>query len=249
MLRELEIIKNISIDKDIFILSLKNEFYIKGLPGQFAMIRVSNSYDPLLLRPFSFYKISQDTIEFLYQVKGKGTYLLSKKRGGDRLKILAPLGTSFPLPEKNEKITIIGGGMGIAPLSFLLDLLPPEDVKIHSFIGFPTKFSKKLWEKFEERSDYFLITTEDGSMGEKGKVLDFIENLEESNRIYACGPISMLKELWRRVEDKSKLYISLEEKMGCGIGICLGCIFPGREKNLHICKDGPVVSGVEVSFE
>ncbi len=248
MFREFEIVKNISIDKDIFVLKLKNEPYIKGLPGQFAMIRINNSYDPLLLRPFSFYKISSDTIEFLYQVKGKGTYLLSKKRERDRLRILAPLGTNFPLPEKNEKITIIGGGMGIAPLSFLLDLLP-EGVKIYSFIGFYTKVSKKLWKNFEERSDYFLITTEDGSIGERGKILDFIENLEEFNRIYACGPISMLKELWKRVEDKSKLYISLEERMGCGIGICLGCIFPGKERNLHICKDGPVVSGVEVNFE
>lgn len=248
MLEEFEIVRNEKIDKDIFLLILKNTSSIKALPGQFAMIRINESYDPLLLRPFSFYKLSQDTIEFLYQVKGKGTYILSKKKEGEKLKILAPLGTKFPLPKEKEKIAIIGGGMGIVPLSFLLDFLS-KDIKIYSFVGFSTKISKNIWEKFKRKSNYFLISTEDGTLGEKGKILDFIKNLEEFDKIYACGPSLMLREIWKRVKNKDRLYLSLEERMGCGIGICLGCVFPGREKNLHICKDGPVVLGTEVNFD
>lgn len=242
-----KILENEKIEENIFLLKVKRDFPQKLLPGQFAMIRINDSYDPFLLRPFSFYKVSDNTLEFLYQVKGKGTYLLSKKRVGDEIKILAPLGNSFPLPNEEEKIVIIGGGMGIAPLSFLIDFISPK-VKIYSFIGFPTKISERIWRNFEERSEKFLISTEDGSFGEKGKVLDFLPDLKDFGKIYACGPNPMLKELWKRVEGKEKIYFSLEERMGCGIGICLGCVLMGKEKNLHICKDGPVFSGLEVNF-
>ncbi|MGB9856758.1 MAG: dihydroorotate dehydrogenase electron transfer subunit [Dictyoglomaceae bacterium] len=249
MFREFEIFENEKIEENIFLLKLKKNFPLKAFPGQFAMIRVNDSYDPLLSRPLSFYKVSENTIEFLYQVKGKGTYLLSKKRVGERLKILAPLGNSFPMPEKGEKIAIIGGGMGIVPLSFLLDFIHFLDVNIYSFIGFSTKVSEKIWKNFEEKSKKFLISTEDGSFGEKGKILEYISELREFNKVYACGPIPMLKELWKKLEEKSKLYFSLEERMGCGIGICLSCVLMGSKKNLHICKDGPVISGMEVNFE
>ncbi|MCX7845273.1 MAG: dihydroorotate dehydrogenase electron transfer subunit [Dictyoglomaceae bacterium] len=248
MIEEFEIISNERLDKDIFLLVLKNDLSFRALPGQFAMIKVSDSYDPLLLRPFSFFKVSQDTIEFLYQIKGRGTYILSRKRTGDKLRVLAPLGTNFPIPNGEKKIAIIGGGMGIVPLTFLLDFLS-KNTKVYSFIGFSTKIFKGILENFERKSDFLLITTEDGTLGEKGKIIDFIKDLMDFDKIYACGPIPMLKEIWKRVEEKERLYLSLEERMGCGIGICLGCIFWGREKNLHICKDGPVVSGVEVYFE
>ncbi|MCS7202118.1 MAG: dihydroorotate dehydrogenase electron transfer subunit [Dictyoglomus sp.] len=249
MMEDFEIIENERLDKDIFLLKLKNNGSFRALPGQFAMIKINDSYDPLLLRPFSFYNVSREEIEFLYQIKGKGTYILSRKIKGNKLKIIAPLGTSFPLPSENEKIAIVGGGMGIVPLSFLLNFISEKNIKIYSFIGFSTKISKKIWKEFERKSSYFIISTENGTLGEKGKILEFVKDLNKFDRIYSCGPISMLKELWKKVENKSKLYLSLEERMGCGIGICLGCVFYGKEKNLHICKDGPVVSGGEVNFE
>jgi len=247
MLREMKIIKNQKMEKDIFLLRLERDLKIDIFPGQFAMLRINDSYDPLLSRPLSIYKVSDDSIEFLYKIVGRGTYLLSNKKQGDKIKVLLPLGNRFPLPIYGEKIALVGGGMGIVPLSFLLDYIY-KDVDVYSYIGFPTKIHEGIWENFKEKSKFFLLSTEDGSLGEKGVILDFIFDIDRFDRLYACGPTSMLMNLWRKVKHKEKLYLSLEEKMACGFGVCLGCVFRNNGKNLHICKDGPVFSGVEVNF-
>jgi len=246
MYRDCEILENKNLFKDVYLLKIKNNFDFQIYPGQFAMIRINNSLDPLLSRPFSFYNASEDSLEFLYQIKGRGTSLLAERRRGEKLKVLAPLGRGFPYPEVSKKIAIIGGGIGIAPLNFLLLELNRGGIKPDIYLGFSTYVPNIILSNFIDNSHSLVITTEDGSLGNRGIITDYIEDLDRYDLIYACGPILMLKKIWEMIEDKGKLYLSLEERMGCGIGICLSCYIGGKDKNMHICKDGPVLSGAEV---
>lgn len=244
-----EIILNEKVsDKDIYLLKVKSDYIVDVRPGQFAMIRLLEGIDPFLRRPMSFYGIERDSYLFLYQVVGRGTEILKRKVKGDRITLLLPLGNSFPLLSGGEKILLVGGGVGIAPLNFLINYYK-NGVDFHSYVGFSSYIDEKVYENFKLYSREFLITTEDGSVGSKGKILDFLpKELEKFDKIIACGPRNMLKILWEKVEKKDRLYFSLEERMGCGIGLCLSCVVKGKDKIFHVCKDGPVFSGLEVYF-
>lgn len=252
MVRELfgEVISNVKVGiKNIYLLKIKIGEVVELYPGQFAMIKVTDSFDPFLRRPMSLYNVEKDICSFLYQVVGRGTEILSKKRIGEEVNLLLPLGNTFPKLNKQEKILLVGGGVGIAPLNFLINFYK-DKVNFYSYLGFSSIVSEEIYKDFKEYSRELVISTEDGSLGFKGKVLEFLpDDLEYFDKIFSCGPSLMLENLWRRVKDKGKLYFSLEEKMGCGIGICLSCALKGRDRMFHVCKDGPVLSGMEVQFD
>lgn len=215
--------------------------------GQFLEIRVTDEIEPLLRRPISIYNIDKDVIEFIFQVKGKGTEILASRKEGEKIDIIGPLGQGIFKFEGKKNIAIIGGGIGIFPL-YELAKKAKQTANINMYIGFRNKDFVILEQEYKEVSNKFILTTDDGSYGEKGFAIDFLKkDIEKGNidGIYACGPLPMLKAVQTLAEETGvACQISLEERMGCGIGVCLGCAVKvnAGEKTLytHVCKAGPV---------
>lgn len=222
-------------------------------PGQFINIRC-NKEGLLLRRPFgiSDVNLKKGTFKVLFKIVGDGTKWLCSNRGDD-LDILGPLGNGFGYDSdiKNKLVYFVSGGTGIAPFPFLIKVLKDYTDKLVLFSGFKTKkecLNKKFFDKLNIKS---FVATDDGSFGKKGFVSDIlikeIKNGKVPDKIYACGPNQMLKT----VSLFSKKYridcqISLEEKMACGFGICMGCTVKTKSGNKLVCKDGPVFKAEEV---
>ncbi len=223
-----------------------------ALPGQFVLL-YSNDSGRMLPRPISICETDpiSGTLRLVYRVAGQGTAEFSRCRAGDSLDYIAPLGNGFPLERcpKGKKAFLIGGGIGIPPLVQLAKELPGEAQIIAGYRSecFLT----------EELAAYgrLYISTEDGSRGTDGTVLDCIrENALEADVIYACGPTPMLRAVKAYARGKNmECWLSLEERMACGIGACLACVCEttktdahSRVKNARVCKDGPVFSADDV---
>ena len=225
--------------------------------GQFVEVRVSDSYEPLLRRPISIHDVDkrQGTISLLYQVKGRGTKLLSKKRVGMDVDILGPLGKGFTLPaDSAQKILIIGGGIGVAPLLLLSKVATEQSFNSTMILGYNTKEQILRIDEFQKHSTNLQITTMDGSFGEKGLVTVPLEReLVTGNygMLYACGPEAMLKSVAQLAEQYDiPCQISMESLMACGVGACLGCScktnVEGKEIYQRVCVEGPVFNSREV---
>ena len=219
-------------------------------PGNFVEIRVNENLDPFLRRPISIYNLDKENgvLEFIFQVKGKGTEILSKKEEGDKIDIIGPLGNGTFKFEDKKNIAIIGGGIGIFPLYELAKQAKELDLNIHTYLGFRNKELVTLEKEFEDVSSKLTITTDDGSYKEKGFAINYLEkDLKEFDGIYACGPLPMLSVVKKLAEENNiPCQISLEEKMGCGLGVCLGCAVKTASSPkdapdyVHVCKAGPV---------
>ncbi len=221
-------------------------------PGNFIEIRINENLDPFLRRPISIYNLDKENgiLEFIFQVKGRGTELLFKKKEGDLIDIIGPLGNGTFKFEEYENIAVIGGGIGIFPLYELSKQAKSANKKVYTYLGFRNKDLVTLEKEFEDVSTTLTITTDDGSYKNSGFAINYLENDLEKNKIdciYACGPLPMLKAVKKLAEEKNiPCQISLEEKMGCGMGVCLGCAVKtaaSTEDNpqyLHVCKAGPV---------
>ena len=246
-----KVVRQQQIDEGIFDMELS---FPKGAalakPGQFIAM-YCNDKSKLLPRPISICGINptEGTLRVVYRVAGEGTKEFSEMKAGDTLEVMGPLGNGFTM--KNEKAIIIGGGIGIPPM---LELAKQLDAEKTVVLGYRT--STFLKEEFEQNGELY-ISTEDGSVGTKGNVMDAIrENGLEADIIYACGPTPMLRAIKTYAEEKGiECYISLEERMACGIGACLGCVCQSKEKDHHsnvknkrICKDGPVFLSTEVEI-
>lgn len=221
-------------------------------PGNFVEIRINENLDPFLRRPISIYNLDKEKgiLEFIFQVKGKGTELLAKKNEGDLIDIIGPLGSGTFKFEDKKNIAVIGGGIGIFPLYELTKQAKNSGLSIHTYLGFRNKELVTLEEEFEAVSTNLTITTDDGSYKENGFAINFLaEDLEKENFdcIYTCGPLPMLRAVKKLAEEKGiQCQISLEEKMGCGLGVCLGCAVKTAASPkdapdyVHVCKAGPV---------
>ena len=235
-------------------------------PGQFVMIGVENGRDPLLRRPFSIHAFDRRedcaVVEIMYQIAGRGTKQLSRLLPDAEVSIMGPLGRGFAIVRDRKNVVIIAGGMGIAPLCFLAghyrSLIRPDETaatamssRIICYIGAKTAASLSGLEKMEDRCEEIKISTDDGSRGYHGAVVDlFRKDLPfynpDDTRIYACGPVPMLKKLAEILAGKGILcQVSMEERMACGLGACLGCAVSlrGSDGNItykRVCKDGPI---------
>ena len=211
-----------------------------AVPGQFAQLYVPGH---TLRRPISICGIDRQagTLRFVFQVRGQGTADLAQLRAGDQLELLAPLGNGFPL-DKGKRTLLVGGGIGVPPLLGLAAELGENAV---AALGFRNKDAVILEQDFQAAGAKVLIATDDGSYGHHGLVTQLAEG-EEFQQVCACGPLPMLKAVKALAEQRGvPCYVSLEERMACGIGACLGCAVAlynedGAEYFGHVCKDGPV---------
>ncbi|WP_367888048.1 dihydroorotate oxidase B electron transfer subunit [Bacillus wiedmannii] len=217
-------------------------------PGQFVHIKVAEGIAPLLRRPISICNVDQEKNEFtmLYRAEGQGTKTLSTRKQGEMVDVLGPLGHGFPVEEAEAGQTalLVGGGIGVPPLYELSQRLVAKGVRVIHILGFQTKDVVFYKEKFAELGDTYVATV-DGTHGTKGFVTDVIDHYGiDFDILYSCGPLAMLRALEGRYKEK-KAYISLEERMGCGIGACFACVChlqedPSGHSYKKVCSDGPV---------
>ena len=208
----------------------------------------------LLPRPISLCQVDKEKgqLRIVYRVVGAGTSQFSGYQAGDDIEIMGPLGNGFPLERAaGKKVFLIGGGIGIPPM---LELARQLDCEKQAVLGYRDVLF--LNDEFEKFSDVYVVT-EDGSAGTKGNVLDAIrENGLKADVIFSCGPTPMLRALKAYAEEHEiECWLSLEEKMACGIGACLACVCQSKEVDEHshvhnkrICKDGPVFLAQEVEL-
>lgn len=214
--------------------------------GQFANIKVSETDYPLLRRPFSFHDVQNEEISFLFDILGEGTKILSHKKVGDKLDILGPLGNGFNIVGDYKTAIIVAGGIGVAPFPFLIKSLINKNV--FSFLG-----ARNEDYLFQEGLENIFLSTDDGSVGLKGNVVDLLkEEIKKLNlhdfKIFGCGPTPMLKALQSFcVEKNFDCQLSVESAMACGFGICQGCPIETNDGIYKlICKDGPVFDSKEI---
>jgi dihydroorotate dehydrogenase electron transfer subunit len=237
-------------------------------PGQFVMVRTAEQEEPFLARPFSVYGFQrqgeQNAIDLLYRINGRGTSLFSRMSPGAKLSVLGPLGRSFLLPEGMKKVILVAGGVGVAPLVFLLctGLLPPDarrSRELTFYLGARTEELLTGLERVNGLCD-LKICTDDGSREHCGPVTDLLrrdigEYNPEETVIYACGPTAMIRAMGRLLHGSQiRCQVSLEERMACGLGACLGCAVAVRNETgerdyRRVCRDGPVFDLREIIFD
>lgn len=214
-------------------------------PGQFYLIGCREPLDPLLKRPFSVFRKTGEGIQILYRVKGKGTALMRGIRKGEKIDVIGPLGTPYPLPSEKNVPLLVAGGIGIASLLALAERL---EKKAYVLYGARTKEELFALEIIREHACELFLATDDGSQGEKGTVLNLVERFLDQHhsfsgqcQLYACGPRFMLKALSGLSKARGiGAYASFEENMACGVGACLGCTVKTISGYLRVCKEGPV---------
>lgn len=243
-IEDLKVIENKRLNNDFFVLELLGNSQIPIFkPGQFAQIRVDGSPETFLRRPISVHDVDyeKNTFKLLIQIAGRGTKKLASLRKGDLLNLIYPLGNSFSIPGKNEKVLLVGGGCGIAPLLFLARYLKSNHRVPDIILGFRNSERIIEYEEYLKIGNVF-ITTEDGSLGEKGNVTGHsVFSKNHYDRIYCCGPETMMKAIAIYCKKRNIICeVSLENLMACGIGACLCCIVDTVKGNLCSCTEGPV---------
>ena len=253
-INESTIIKNEEIYAGIYEMLLCAPDIVKeARAGQFVNLYTGQG-DLLLPRPISICEINKEKnhIRLLYQTVGRGTLVISTFIAGDSITVLGPLGNGFSIPVTENKNVIIGGGIGVPPLLELVKNLKGEN---YVFIG--AKNRPILEEEFRRLGAHVYVATDDGSEGYHGNAVDLcqMKNLEGIGSVYACGPKPMLKAVSKwALRIGVDPQISMEERMACGIGACVGCTTKIRDNktgnwsHLKVCKDGPVFLGSEVIF-
>jgi dihydroorotate dehydrogenase electron transfer subunit len=230
----------------------------ESVPGQFIMVKCSDSSDPLLRRPLSLNRIDQakGTIDVLFRVIGKGTRMLSEIEPGGDIDIIGPLGNGFMIDKSKDVAIIVGGGAGIAPMLALAEQLTKKVKAVYVLIGANNINSVLCEEDFKELGCEVVVSTDDGTYGKKGLVtqvlLDVIgSKLSPTNTIiYACGPRPMIREL-ESISSQYKIpcQVSLEEWMACGFGSCNGCTVNTKNGYKKVCSDGPIFDVRELLWQ
>lgn len=232
-----KILSNREISTNIYELILQGDF--KGEPGQFYMLRGWDGLDPFLPRPISIADLKDGELKLLYEVRGRGTHIISKLKKDDKLSLLGPLGNTFDL-EEGGRIALVSGGIGIAPMLYLAKNLSGH-VDIYSGFRSEPYFLDQIRPYVGE----VIVSTEDGSVGHKGFVTELF-NPEEYDLVYTCGPSPMMNAVIEMCRGIVPVYISMESRMACGIGACLGCTVETTRGMERACKEGPIFKGEEM---
>ena len=224
------------------------------VPGQFYMIGVADSHDPLLKRPFSFFRKTPKGLQFLYTVKGKGTAFMKAFGKGKIIQMIGPLGNGYPGPGRAAVPFFVAGGTGIASVFSLIEKLSKKACVLY---GARCKDQILVADELQAFGERCSICTDDGSFGEKGTAVNMLDDFLSRHRkrttrfvIYACGPKPMLQAVTEFAKQRGiKGYLSLEEHMACGFGACLGCTVKTVNGCQRVCSEGPVFPLEEIIWE
>lgn len=242
---DLKVTENIRLHANYVLLKLTQSAPLpEMLPGQFAEIRVDNSPSTFLRRPISINYVDREKNEvwFLVQLVGDGTRKLATLEKGDLLNVVLPLGNGFSKPQTpEEKVLLVGGGVGTAPMLYLGESLLKRGCKPSFLLGARSKNDLLQLEQFTSLGEVY-VTTEDGSMGEKGYVtMHSVLKDHKFDMIYTCGPKPMMVAVAKYAkESDTECEVSLENTMACGVGACLCCVEKTDEGHVCVCKEGPV---------
>ena len=242
---DLIIKENKKLTQNVYLMKLNGLLKEPLLPGQFINISIPNFY---LRRPISICDYENNIITIIYKVVGKGTEALSKMKVGEKVNVLTNLGKGFNTKLGNEynSVLLIGGGVGIPPLYYLAKQLIKLGKTVKVILGFNTKNEIFFEEAFKALNIETIVTTVDGTYGNKGFVTDYI-NKSSYDYFYTCGPNPMLVNVYKVTKTNGEF--SFEERMGCGFGACMGCSIKTKSGNKRVCKDGPVFLKGDIIWE
>ncbi|MEA4815520.1 MAG: dihydroorotate dehydrogenase electron transfer subunit [Lachnospiraceae bacterium] len=236
-----EIKSNEEIAESIFKMSMQGDASAIKAPGQFINIALPGLY---LRRPISVYDYNSSSVTVIYKSVGKGTEKMSVLLKGDRLSVLTGLGNGFDTSKSGRYPLLIAGGLGTPPMYALLRQILSEGKKPSVILGFNSTKDSFLIDEFKAFGVDVFITTADGSLGLKGFVTNKMEKISGYTYFYACGPKPMLKAVCMLSSSDGE--ISMEERMGCGFGACMGCSIMTKSGAKRVCKEGPVFSKEEM---
>jgi dihydroorotate dehydrogenase electron transfer subunit len=235
-----ELVSNNKIADDMYLARFAGDTSCFCAPGQFVNIELPGCF---LRRPFSICDWGDDWLDIAYKVVGKGTDILSRAKPGEKLDVLAGLGNGFDVSVNSDSPLLVGGGSGVPPLYGLAKRLAKRKVTV--ILGFNSAKDAFFIKEFETLGCSVLVSTADGSLGIRGLVTDAVKDLRPRfDYVFACGPLPMLKAIC----DISPFpgQYSLETRMACGFGACMGCAFMTKNGAKRICRDGPVFKGEEI---
>ena len=235
-----KIISNTALTDTVFKMVLEGDTSAISGSGQFVNIKLDGLY---LRRPISICDYDENTLTLIYKVVGEGTEQMSEIAEEEELNILTGLGNGYDLSLSGDTPVLVGGGVGVPPLYKLCKLLKAQGKKVSVILGFNTADEIFYEKEFAEIADKVIVTTVDGSYGIKGFVTNALDSIEYTY-VYSCGPFPMLKALSAATECSGQY--SLEERMGCGFGACMGCSCKTMLGNKRICKEGPVFVKEEI---
>ncbi len=251
---DLEILQNKKLNYNNNLLVLKYEQQLEIInPGQFVNILVEDSPSTFLRRPFSIHDVnySLNSISILVKEVGKGTSKIANMKPGEVLNTVFPLGNGFTLPAAGERVLLVGGGVGIAPMLHLAKESTKAKAEVHVLLGARSSKDHILIDEFEKNGELY-ITTDDGTLGEKGFVVQhgIFNDPKGFNRIYCCGPELMMKSVAAKaISMKIDCEVSLENLMACGFGVCLCCVTKTNDGNKCVCTEGPVFNVNELQWQ
>lgn len=235
---EYTVISNTPLNASVYEMRLAGDNSAITRPGQFVNLKVTGKF---LRRPISVCDVEGDALVIVYKVVGEGTAIMSRYTRGEKVNALTGLGNGFDIDRAQGKVALIGGGVGLPPLYWLLKTLLSRGVKPTVLAGFRTAADEYYIDRFSRLADV-KTATEDGSLGVKGRVTDLFK-AGEYDYFFACGPEPMLAALVNTGMDGQ---LSYEARMGCGFGACMGCSCKTKEGAKRICADGPVMTAEEM---
>lgn len=230
-----ELESNVQIAADVFDMRLVGDTGAIKKAGQFVEVGLDGFF---LRRPISVCDVSVDKLRLVYKVVGKGTDYMSSLQRGAKLKILTGLGNGFSCEKCKKNALVVGGGVGVPPLLLLTKQLIAAGKEVYAVLGFNTKSDIILEQELKDLGARVAVATMDGSAGAKGVVTDILPSKDKFDFFYACGPKPMLNALCALSDTNGEL--SLEERMGCGFGACMGCAVFTKDGVKRVCEDGPV---------
>lgn len=235
-----EIVKNTEINSTTYLMELKGPTsWIKS--GKFLNIGVPGKY---LRRPMSIYDWNKNSLKVLYKVIGEGTKILSRMQPKQKLEILTDLGNYY-VPFKDKKQLIVCGGCGMGSVYSLAKQLTKNKIDVIIVIGFKSKLDVFTFEEWKSVCKQLIVCTDDGSYGFKGNVVDAIKKYHLDNiPYYTCGSINLMKAVFKACKGEGQL--SLEARMGCGFGACMGCSIETKHGPKRVCREGTIFSSKEL---
>ena len=237
----LEVVSNVKVGKDVYLMRLEGDLSSINNPGEFVEIKLDNYY---LRRPISVCDFSNNHLDLLYKVLGQGTKDMSSYEKGKKLDVIVNLGNGFDVSVSNKPL-LVAGGIGIAPMFALAKSFNNKGIKPTLIYGAASESDLVLLDELSKYCD-LIVCTDDGSLGYKGNVVSYLkENNVDFDKYYACGPQVMLKYLSLF---NGNGYVSLEARMGCGFGACMGCSIMTTSGPKRVCKEGPVFEASEVIY-